>query len=161
MPELPEVETTRRGLEPHLVGRRVLELVVRQPRLRWPVPRALRTGLPGQRIEGIERRAKYLLVHTGPGSALLHLGRDHFRRRAGHPLAQAKGGATGESQGERGEPGGAGHGPARDIAHPIIEPHPAGNRRPLPPPRQRNDPVRHSRTVDEQAIFAAVRAPAR
>lgn len=74
MPELPEVETTRRGLEPHLVGRRVLELVVRQPRLRWPVPRALRTGLPGQRIEGIERRAKYLLVHTGPGSALLHLG---------------------------------------------------------------------------------------
>ncbi|HEU4662959.1 MAG TPA: bifunctional DNA-formamidopyrimidine glycosylase/DNA-(apurinic or apyrimidinic site) lyase [Dokdonella sp.] len=74
MPELPEVETTRRGLAPHLVGRRVVELDVRQPRLRWPIPRELRTRLPGQRIEAIERRAKYLLVHTEPGSALLHLG---------------------------------------------------------------------------------------
>ncbi len=74
MPELPEVETTRRGLEPHLVGRRVLALDVRQPRLRWPLPRELIDALPGQRIEAIERRAKYLLVHTEPGSALLHLG---------------------------------------------------------------------------------------
>lgn len=74
VPELPEVETTRRGLEPHLVGRRVLALDVRQPRLRWPLPRELIEALPGQRIEAIERRAKYLLVHTEPGSALLHLG---------------------------------------------------------------------------------------
>ena len=74
MPELPEVETTRRGLAPHLVGRTVVALAIRQPRLRWPVPRELRALLPGQRIEGIERRAKYLLVHTEPGSALLHLG---------------------------------------------------------------------------------------
>jgi formamidopyrimidine-DNA glycosylase len=74
MPELPEVETTRRGLAPHLVGRRVVALDVRQPKLRWPIPRELRVQLPGQRIEAIERRAKYLLVHTGPGSALLHLG---------------------------------------------------------------------------------------
>jgi formamidopyrimidine-DNA glycosylase len=74
MPELPEVETTRRGLAPHLVGRRVVELVVRQPELRWPVPAELAAGLRGQRIEGIERRAKYLLVHAEPGSALLHLG---------------------------------------------------------------------------------------
>ena len=74
MPELPEVETTRRGLAPHLIGQRVVALDIRQPRLRWPIPRALRTQLPGQRIEGIERRAKYLLVHTEPGSALLHLG---------------------------------------------------------------------------------------
>ena len=74
MPELPEVETTRRGLSPHLIGRRVLELVVRQPRLRWPVPPELAAGLRGQRIDGIERRAKYLLVHAGSGSALLHLG---------------------------------------------------------------------------------------
>ncbi|MBS0571048.1 MAG: DNA-formamidopyrimidine glycosylase, partial [Proteobacteria bacterium] len=42
MPELPEVETTVRGIAPHLVGRRVLELIVRQPRLRWPIPQALR-----------------------------------------------------------------------------------------------------------------------
>ena len=74
MPELPEVETTRRGLAPHLVGRRVVALDVRQPRLRWPLPRELRVKLPGQRIEAVERRAKYLLVHTEPGSALLHLG---------------------------------------------------------------------------------------
>ncbi|MEO5626315.1 MAG: bifunctional DNA-formamidopyrimidine glycosylase/DNA-(apurinic or apyrimidinic site) lyase, partial [Dokdonella sp.] len=74
MPELPEVETTRRGLAPHLIGRTVIALDIRQPRLRWPIPHALRTSLPGQRIEAIERRAKYLLVHTEPGSALLHLG---------------------------------------------------------------------------------------
>ncbi|HVV97876.1 MAG TPA: DNA-formamidopyrimidine glycosylase family protein, partial [Rhodanobacteraceae bacterium] len=73
MPELPEVETTRRGLAPHLVGRKVVALDIRQPRLRWPIPRALREKLPGQRIDAIERRAKYLLVHTKAGSALLHL----------------------------------------------------------------------------------------
>ncbi len=74
MPELPEVETTRRGLMPHLVGRTVVALDIRQPRLRWPIPDALRTSLPGQRIDDVERRAKYLLVHTEAGSALLHLG---------------------------------------------------------------------------------------
>ena len=74
MPELPEVETTRRGLAPHLVGRTVVSLDIRQPRLRWPIPAALRKNLPGQRIDSIERRAKYLLVHTKVGSALLHLG---------------------------------------------------------------------------------------
>jgi formamidopyrimidine-DNA glycosylase len=74
VPELPEVETTRRGLAPHLIGHTVVALDIRQPRLRWAIPAALRTSLPGQRIEAIERRAKYLLVHTEPGSALLHLG---------------------------------------------------------------------------------------
>jgi len=74
MPELPEVETTRRGLAPHLIGRTVVGLDIRQSRLRWPIPRTLRTRLPGQRIDDIERRAKYLLVHTKAGSALLHLG---------------------------------------------------------------------------------------
>jgi formamidopyrimidine-DNA glycosylase len=74
VPELPEVETTRRGLAPHLVGRTVLALDIRQPRLRWPIPDVLRTSLPGQRIDDVERRAKYLLVHTEIGSALLHLG---------------------------------------------------------------------------------------
>ena len=74
MPELPEVETTRRGIAPYLIGRRVDSLAIRQPRLRWPIPPALRKNLPGQRITSVERRAKYLLVHTEPGSALLHLG---------------------------------------------------------------------------------------
>ncbi|MCQ4165752.1 bifunctional DNA-formamidopyrimidine glycosylase/DNA-(apurinic or apyrimidinic site) lyase [Tahibacter harae] len=74
MPELPEVETTRRGLAPHLVGQQVRGLIVRQAQLRWPIAQALRDHLPGQRVEDIERRAKYLLVHTQAGSALLHLG---------------------------------------------------------------------------------------
>ena len=74
MPELPEVETTRRGLAPHLLGRRVTALDIRQPMLRWPLAPELAALLPGQRIEAIERRAKYLLVRTEPGSALLHLG---------------------------------------------------------------------------------------
>lgn len=74
MPELPEVETTRRGIAPYLTGHRVVRLTIRQPRLRWPIPPALQRKLPGQKIENVERRAKYLLVHTLAGSALLHLG---------------------------------------------------------------------------------------
>jgi formamidopyrimidine-DNA glycosylase len=57
-----------------LVGYRVVGLDIRQPRLRWPIPAALRRLLPGQRIENVERRAKYILAHTAAGSALLHLG---------------------------------------------------------------------------------------
>ncbi len=74
MPELPEVETTRRGIEPHLTGRRITGLVIRQRRLRWPIPRALDRALPGQIIQGVRRRAKYLLLDTEAGTAILHLG---------------------------------------------------------------------------------------
>jgi formamidopyrimidine-DNA glycosylase len=74
MPELPEVETTRRGIAPYLEGRRVLDVVIRQPRLRWPIPTAVREKLPGQKIEHVDRRAKYLLAHTAAGTALMHLG---------------------------------------------------------------------------------------
>jgi len=74
VPELPEVETTRRGIAPHLIGHRVLDVIVRQRRLRWPIPDALRRDLPGQRIDAVERRAKYLLASTAAGTALLHLG---------------------------------------------------------------------------------------
>ncbi len=74
MPELPEVETTRRGIAPYLVGQQVVALTIRQPRLRWPIPQQLRRRLPGQTIESVERRAKYLLAHTAAGSALMHLG---------------------------------------------------------------------------------------
>lgn len=74
MPELPEVETTRRGIAPHLEGHVVAHVVLRRPDLRWPIPRAIRSTLPGQRIDTVQRRAKYLLLHTGAGSALLHLG---------------------------------------------------------------------------------------
>ncbi len=74
MPELPEVETTRRGIEPYLVGRRVASVTLRRADLRWPIPPEVQMLLPGQRIESVERRAKYLLLHTPVGSALLHLG---------------------------------------------------------------------------------------
>lgn len=74
MPELPEVETARRGIEPPLRGHRVAKLVIRNRQLRWPVPRALVQTLPGQRIEAVTRRGKYLLLHTAAGTAILHLG---------------------------------------------------------------------------------------
>lgn len=74
MPELPEVETARRGIAPYLVGRRVAAVTVRDRRLRWPIPAALLKELPGQRIDAIERRGKYLLLMTRAGTALLHLG---------------------------------------------------------------------------------------
>jgi len=74
MPELPEVETTRRGIALHLEGQVVHEVVVRQPRLRWPVPARLKNELPGRRIEAVRRRGKYLLLETGSGTAILHLG---------------------------------------------------------------------------------------
>lgn len=74
MPELPEVETTRRGIAPYLIGRRVLGVTLRRHDLRWPIPPEISERLPGQRIDAVERRAKYLLLHTAAGSALLHLG---------------------------------------------------------------------------------------
>ena len=74
MPELPEVETTRRGLLPHVAGRRIEHVLLRRADLRWPIPREVEELLPEQRIDDIRRRAKYLLLDTAAGSALLHLG---------------------------------------------------------------------------------------
>jgi formamidopyrimidine-DNA glycosylase len=74
MPELPEVETTRRGLAPHLEGRRVLEVTLRRKDLRWPIPKEIRALLPGQRIDAVRRRAKYVLMDTEAGTAIWHLG---------------------------------------------------------------------------------------
>jgi len=74
VPELPEVETTRAGLAPHLVGRRVHAVTLRRPDLRWPMPPEVSDLLPGRRIDAVRRRAKYLLLDTAAGSALLHLG---------------------------------------------------------------------------------------
>ena len=74
MPELPEVETTRRGVEPHSLGRVVSHVRVRQPRLRWPVPADLAERLQGQAVRAVRRRAKYLLFDTDRGSLLVHLG---------------------------------------------------------------------------------------
>ena len=74
MPELPEVETTCRGIQPHLEGMVVKGAIVRQPKLRWPVPCALGRLLSGQPILAVRRRAKYLLVEMPKGHLILHLG---------------------------------------------------------------------------------------
>jgi len=74
MPELPEVETTRRGIAPHLIGCKVRDLVVRNRKLRWPVSPALATGLVGHEIRAVDRRAKYLLIEAETGAAIVHLG---------------------------------------------------------------------------------------
>ena len=74
MPELPEVETTCRGLEPHLSGQRIRAVIVRDARLRFPVMPELAHILPGLVIRGIDRRGKYLLLDCGQGWLILHLG---------------------------------------------------------------------------------------
>jgi formamidopyrimidine-DNA glycosylase len=74
MPELPEVETTRRSLAPRVVGRRVAGLDVREPRLRWPVDPRVGARIRGAPITALERRGKYLLLTTGAGTLLVHLG---------------------------------------------------------------------------------------
>jgi formamidopyrimidine-DNA glycosylase len=74
MPELPEVEVTRLGIAPHLEGRRVSLVKIIDGRLRWPVPSNLNVLLSGQKVVGIERRGKYLLMELDTGHVLLHLG---------------------------------------------------------------------------------------
>jgi formamidopyrimidine-DNA glycosylase len=74
MPELPEVETARRGIAPHLIGRHVTELRLHTRQLRWPVPPSLPRLLQGQTLHDVSRRAKYLLLHVEPGAVLVHLG---------------------------------------------------------------------------------------
>lgn len=91
MPELPEVETIRRGITPHVVDRRIDRVVVRDARLRWPVPADLPQRLAGRRIARTDRRGKYLLLLLDNGDRLIiHLGMsgrlyvlDH-----GHPLVK-------------------------------------------------------------------------
>ena len=74
MPELPEVETTRRGLLPNLSGRSFQEAIIRNPSLRWPVPMHLSSRLKGQLVSTIERRGKYLLFRCNSGTLMIHLG---------------------------------------------------------------------------------------
>jgi formamidopyrimidine-DNA glycosylase len=74
MPELPEVETTRRGLVPWVVGARIVKLTVREARLRWPLAPQLDRKLEGRRILGLDRRGKYLLLELDDGWLIVHLG---------------------------------------------------------------------------------------
>ncbi|NMH59808.1 bifunctional DNA-formamidopyrimidine glycosylase/DNA-(apurinic or apyrimidinic site) lyase [Alteromonas ponticola] len=73
MPELPEVEVSRLGISPHLVGQTITSVVVRQPKLRWPVAEELKQA-EGQQIKAVRRRAKYLLIDIGVAQIVLHLG---------------------------------------------------------------------------------------
>jgi formamidopyrimidine-DNA glycosylase len=74
VPELPEVETTLRGIRPYLQGRRIAALAVREPRLRLPIPADLPSRVTGRLILGVSRRAKYLLIEVEGGTLILHLG---------------------------------------------------------------------------------------
>ncbi|MDD9889848.1 MAG: bifunctional DNA-formamidopyrimidine glycosylase/DNA-(apurinic or apyrimidinic site) lyase [Gammaproteobacteria bacterium] len=74
MPELPEVETTRNGIYPHIKNKRVEEVIVRQKKLRWEIPDTLPAELPGHSFNHIDRRGKYLLLHSKKGILIIHLG---------------------------------------------------------------------------------------
>lgn len=73
MPELPEVETTKRGVEPHIIKQVIQAVIVRQPKLRWPVPESIQTFV-GEQVSSVSRRGKYLIITTGRGDLLMHLG---------------------------------------------------------------------------------------
>ena len=73
MPELPEVETTLRGIEPHLLNQRVARIIVRDPRLRWPVPAEV-SKAEGLQFVSLQRRGKYLLLKLQQGGLIIHLG---------------------------------------------------------------------------------------
>lgn len=74
MPELPEVETTRRGIAPHVTGRRIEKLIVRDRRLRYPLAPRVAAGLAGQTVRDVGRRGKYLLLACDAGTVIVHLG---------------------------------------------------------------------------------------
>lgn len=74
MPELPEVETTARGISPHILNQRIAAVIIRQPKLRWQIKHDLQNDLLGQTILHISRRGKYLLLATSNGVLIIHLG---------------------------------------------------------------------------------------
>jgi formamidopyrimidine-DNA glycosylase len=84
MPELPEVETSRQGITPHILGHTVTAVIVRNRHLRWPVSPGLKTELIDQRIDSIERRGKYLLLKTAVGTVIIHLGMSGSLRIVNH-----------------------------------------------------------------------------
>ncbi len=90
MPELPEVETTRQGIEPYISGHKVLSVVTRVKKLRWPIPRQLNKQLSSQVFTHVTRRAKYLLLHTNTGTLIIHLGMSGSLRISQHSTAAEK-----------------------------------------------------------------------
>lgn len=89
MPELPEVETTLRGIEPHLLNQRIVRVIVREPRLRWPVPATV-SKAEGQCFVSLRRRGKYLLLELEQGGLIIHLGMSGSLRILDHALAPGK-----------------------------------------------------------------------
>ncbi len=109
MPELPEVETVRRGLAPVMEGAKFTKVEARRGDLRWPLPKDFVARLEGQTVEGLGRRAKYLLADLSSGDVLLmHLGMSGSFRVAREAGGKVKGDAT---------PGGYYHDRAKDLAH--------------------------------------------
>jgi formamidopyrimidine-DNA glycosylase len=90
MPELPEVETTRRGIAPHIEGQTITQVQVREARLRWRVADDLAQILTGLCIQSVQRRAKYLLLATSAGTLLVHLGMSGSLRIVGAAQAVGK-----------------------------------------------------------------------
>ncbi len=90
MPELPEVETTLRGISPHVVGKTIRSLCVRQPQLRWLIPANLADNIVGKKVRAASRRGKYLILAIGDGHLLIHLGMSGSLRivAAEHPVAK-------------------------------------------------------------------------
>ncbi|MEQ1619952.1 MAG: bifunctional DNA-formamidopyrimidine glycosylase/DNA-(apurinic or apyrimidinic site) lyase [Methylococcales bacterium] len=90
MPELPEVETTCRGIAPHITGHTVEQVIIRNPSLRWPITANLDQTLPGLSIQSVSRRAKYLLFSTSAGTMLIHLGMSGSLRIVSRDLPPGK-----------------------------------------------------------------------
>jgi formamidopyrimidine-DNA glycosylase len=90
LPELPEVETTRRGIEPHIENNKVSKVILRRKTLRWPITPALSKDLPGETIQSVSRRGKYLLLATQKGCLLIHLGMSGSLRIVESSRAAAK-----------------------------------------------------------------------
>ncbi|MES9850890.1 MAG: bifunctional DNA-formamidopyrimidine glycosylase/DNA-(apurinic or apyrimidinic site) lyase [Candidatus Thiodiazotropha sp. L084R] len=90
MPELPEVETTRQGISPHITGQHVKQVVVRQPRLRWPIPEDLCQQLKGRKLLSVGRRGKYLLLSFNNGTLIIHLGMSGSLRIVDHGCVAQK-----------------------------------------------------------------------
>jgi formamidopyrimidine-DNA glycosylase len=89
MPELPEVETTLRGIEPHLLNQRIARVVVRDRRLRWPIPAEV-SKAEGQTFVSLQRRGKYLLLNLQQGGLIIHLGMSGSLRIISQPMTPEK-----------------------------------------------------------------------
>src|SRR3954463_7116581 len=90
MPELPEVETTRRGVAPHIERQKVTAVSIYDHRLRWPVPLNLGAHLVGRTVDRIDRRSKYLLFRFGPDTLVVHLGMSGSLRAFAHAPPREK-----------------------------------------------------------------------